>query len=152
MEKVFDFGKIDLNGCGRKVNKVEVTVELTDDGVFTASALVWNSKHTDCEIGGQCLDEIAEFIKDNEIFNKIYKYWKLYHLNDMHPGTKAQEDALHEAGIENWANEYYKVCEYLESVGLLFDNGYKFGTGWLKYDIPEDDLMDIKNLLMKGSD
>ena len=74
MEKTFDFGKIDLNGCGRKINKVEVEVELTNDGRFTASASVWNSKHTDIECGGQCLDELVQFLKSNETFMKIYNW------------------------------------------------------------------------------
>ena len=158
MEKTFDFGKIDLNGCGRKINKVEVTVELTEDDVFTAHALVWNSKHTDCEIGGQCLDELVEFLGNNETYMKIYNWWTKYHLNDMHAGTERQEEALDKAGITGWASNYEKCCEYLDSIGLLVDkeytdlnpNGYKFGTGWLKRDIPSDVIQDIRNLLVES--
>lgn len=148
MEKTFDFGKIDFYGKGRKVNKVEVSVELTEDECFRVSGEIWNSRHTDIECGGQCLDEIAQYIKGNETFDKIYKYWKLYHLNDLHAGTQKQEKALNDAGITNWANDYYKVCDYLESIGLLYDGDYKFGSGWLKYSIPEDDLNDIRSLLV----
>ena len=54
MKRTFNFGKIDYYGRGRKVNSVEVKVELSDKGVFTASANIWNSKHTDCVCGGQC--------------------------------------------------------------------------------------------------
>lgn len=148
MEKKFDFGKIDLNGCGRKINKVEVEVELTNDGVFTSSAMVWNSKHTDCEIGGQCLDELASFLKDNATYMKIYGWWKKYHLNDMHPGTEKQEEALEKGGYTGWASNYDKCCEYLKSIGLYEDNGYRFGTGWLKRDIPTNVLNEMKELLM----
>ena len=150
MRKTFDFGKIDFYGKGRKINKVEVTIELTEDECFRASAMVWNSKHTDCKIGGQCLDEIAQYIKGNATFDKIYKYWDLYHLNDMHPGTEKQEEALEKAGITNWANDYYNVCDYLKSIDLLYDDGYKFGTGWLKRSIPDDVVRDIRNLLLQS--
>ena len=149
MEKTFDFGKIDLNDCGRKINKVEVTVELTEDGVFCASALVWNSKHTDIECGGQCLDELVQFLKTNKIFMKIYDWWKKYHLNNMHPGTEKQENALTNAGYKSWANNYNDCCNYLETIGLLVDDGYEFGTGWLKRDIPNNVLKEMKELLFE---
>lgn len=146
MKRTFNFGKIDYYGRGRKINSVEVKVELSDKGVFTASANIWNSKHTDCVCGGQCLDEVAKYIKSDK-FKKIYRLWELYHLNDMHPGTEKQEEALKAAGLESWANDYYKCCDYLESINLLVDDGYKFGTGWLKRDIPVEDVAEIEKLL-----
>ena len=146
MKRTFNFGKIDYYGRGRKINSVEVKVELSDKGVFTASANIWNSKHTDCVCGGQCLDEVAKYVKSDK-FKKIYRLWKLYHLNDMHPGTEKQEEALRAAGLDSWANNYSDCCDYLESVGLLVDNGYKFGTGWLKRDIPVEDIAEIEKLL-----
>ena len=146
MRRTFNFGKIDYYGRGRKINLVEVEVELSDDGVFTASANIWNSKHTDCVCCGQCLDEVAKYIKSDK-FKKIYRLWKLYHLNDMHPGTEKQEEALLEAGLTGFAADYRKCCDYLESINLLVDNGYKFGTGWLKRDIPVEDFAEIEKLL-----
>lgn len=145
MRKRFTFGKIDFYGRGRKINSVEVDVELSDKGVFTASGTIWNSKHTDCVCGGQCLDTIAKYIK-NPTFKKIHGLWKQYHLNDMHAGTVRQEEALDAAGLTGYANNYRKCCDYLESIGLLVDDGYKFGTGWLKRDIPAEDLEEIKKL------
>ena len=38
---------------------------------------------------GQCLDKIAQYI-DDEQFKVIYRLWKLYHLNDMHPECEHQ--------------------------------------------------------------
>ena len=145
MRKRFTFGKIDFYGRGRKINSVEVDVELSDKGVFTASGTIWNSKHTDCVCGGQCLDTIAKYIK-NPTFKKIHGLWKQYHLNDMPAGTVRQEEALDAAGLTGYANNYRKCCDYLESIGLLVDDGYKFGTGWLKRDIPAEDLEEIKKL------
>ena len=146
MKKTFNFGKIDYYGRGRKINSVEVKVELSDKGVFTASANIWNSKHTDCVCGGQCLDEVAKYVKSDK-FKKIYRLWEQYHLNDMHPGTEKQEEALKVAGLNSWANNYSECCDYLESINLLVDNGYKFGTGWLKREIPVEDIAEIEKLL-----
>ena len=146
MKKTFNFGKIDYYGRGRKINSVEVRVELSDKGVFTASANIWNSKHTDCVCGGQCLDEVAKYVKSDK-FKKIYRLWEQYHLNDMHPGTEKQEEALKVAGLNSWANNYSECCDYLESINLLVDNGYKFGTGWLKREIPVEDIAEIEKLL-----
>lgn len=146
MRRKFNFGKIDFYGSGRKINLVEVEVELSDKGVFTASATIWNSKKTDCVCAGQCLDEVAKHVKSDK-FKKIYRLWKQYHLNDMHAGTVRQEEALDAAGLTNYANNYRKCCEYLESINLLVDDGYKFGTGWLKRDIPVEDVAEIEKLL-----
>ena len=146
MERKFTFGKIDYYGTGRKINAVEVEVRLSDKGVFTASGTIWNSKHTDCVCAGQCLDTIAKYVKAPQ-FKKIHRLWKQYHLNDMHAGTVAQEEALEKAGLTGWASNYRECCKYLESIGLLEDNGYKFGSSWLKRDIPVEDLVEIKKLL-----
>ena len=146
MRKRFTFGKIDFYGTGRKINAVEVDVELSDKGVFTASGTIWNSKHTDCVCGGQCLDTIAKYIK-NPTFKKIHRLWEQYHLNDMHAGTVAQEEALKQADLLGRNYDYIKCCDYLESIGLLEDNGYRYGTAWLKRDIPVEDITEIHNLL-----
>jgi hypothetical protein len=153
MKKVFDFGKIDINGTGRKINAVTVEADLKDTGKgpeFFASAYVWNGSHTDIVMGGQCLDELAKYIHTPE-FKKILRFWRLYHLNGRHAGTQAQEQALINAGITDWANEYEKACDYLKSVGLyeVENDGepYKFGHGWLYWAIPESDLNGIKELL-----
>lgn len=146
MYKLFNFGKIDFYGSGRRINPVEVEVRLSDKGVFTASATIWNSRHTDCVCAGQCLDEVSKHIT-SEPFKKIYTLWKKHHLNDMHAGTVKQEEALVAAGLTGFAADYKKCCEYLESIGLLVDDGYEFGTGWLKREIPAEDLQEIKNLL-----
>lgn len=157
MKKTFDFGKIALYG-NRKINPVTVNVELSEkDGhkVFTASGYIWNSRKTDCYYGGQCLDDIAKFVH-NPTFKEIYRLWKKYHLNDMHAGTKEQENALNEA-VEagkfpsRSASYYTEHCEYLKSIGLyeVEYNGkpYRYGTGWICYDIPIEDIRKIEQLI-----
>lgn len=192
-----------------------VTIELKDDNVFTASGTLHSP--TD-ECGGQCLDEINEYFSDNPKFQKIYRLWKLYHLNDMHPECEHQ----HNLGWQDIAKtpvvvrEYFrtyettKKCDDIKTKIIDFakqqksyiptdeevkylnldpylttydeelndpryklhktDNNtrgwlsysdtplgllgkpcpvcnYKYGTSWIKFDIPENDLNEIKELL-----
>ena len=157
MEKRFNFGKIAFYG-GRKINAVDVDVSYKEKNghkTFSASGRVWNMPHTDIHVGGQCLDELAEFVTD-EKFKKIYRLWKLYHLNDMHPCTREQENALDEAvkegKLENrYASNYDACCDYLKSIGLYEveheGKPYRYGSGWIVWDIPEDDIKIIEELM-----
>ena len=134
MNKVFEFRRND-NQYGRKVR---IEVNLTDDGVFTASCcgptLYW----------GQCLDRAQKELNiRNPVFKEIIRLWKLYHLNDMHAGDKVQEEVLKQCKD----TDYKARCKFLDERGLLIHNGHKYGTAWLKYDIPTDDLNKIKELL-----
>lgn len=153
MKKTFNFGKIDFYGNGRKTNLVTVTVELrnTDKGAeLSACGDIWNNLKTDVVCGGQCLDEIKEYIK-SPLFLEIYNFWKLYHLNGMHAGTKEQEKAIEEWKSKGNKYNYTAVCEYLKSIDLyeVEHNGelYKYGHGWLFEEIPESDLQRIKELI-----
>ena len=152
MKKTIEFGKIDYDKRERKTNAVDISIELKDEkGHETLSICgnIWNGNHTDVICCGQCLDEINIYLKNNKIFKKIYRLWKLYHLNDMHAGTKKQEEFLKSHNIENWANEYKKTCEILEKYGFLYDDGIKFGSTWHYWEIPENDLKEIKELIQE---
>ena len=110
MKRKFKFGKIDVEDKGKKLNLVEVEMEYRKDGnkkVFSASGSVWDSRHYDTIMSGQCLDEIAIYVKD-PVFLEIYRLWKLYHLNDMHPECEHQaalgwnEKVKKKVFIYNW--------------------------------------------------
>ena len=153
MKKTLNFGKIDYNGTGRKINLVTVEINLkeTKNGpAFSACANVWNSKQTDIICGGQCLDDLVPFFQDNLVYMIIFSMWKKYHLNDMRPGTPAQEKALEEAGLIEFATNYTECCEYLKKIGLYNDNGINFGETWVYWPIPENDLETIKSLFLYG--
>ena len=132
------FGKIDYYGNGRKSNEVEIEMQLKD-GVFTASGSIKNARGTDSISGGQNIDEIADMMKGNKDVQEIRDLWHKYHLNDMHAGTEKQEEALEKkfGGVN--ANKYDEQVAYLKSIDLYEDNGYRFGSGWLKREIPDDD-------------
>lgn len=121
--------------------------ELSDDGNFAA--------HGDITIrgkwvqGGQCLGapEFVAWGKRDKNIADLLEIWKVWHLNYLHAGTEKQEAWLHAHGYDNWANEYDKTCKALKRAGLLVDDGYEFGTGWLKREIPADVKARIRELL-----
>lgn len=152
ISKTFVFPKIAFNRT-RKINTPEIEMTLKEENgksVLSICGSIWNSKHTDIIAGGQCLDTMYKYLKHDKLFKEIYRLWKLYHLNGLHAGTIKQEQALDDAekaGVR--LLDYNDSCKYLESIGLLEDDGYKYGTKWLYRAIPEDDLTIIKNLLTK---
>lgn len=108
MKRTFDFGCIDFENKGKARNRVTVEMEYKEEEGkkrFSVSAMVWNARRSDCICGGQCLDTIAQYIK-NPIFSEILRLWKAYHLNDMHPECEHQ----HAAGWDKLASK--KVTLY----------------------------------------
>jgi len=184
LRKKVCFGKIDLYNTG-KCYPAEVVIELRERGgeptftiengekiptgettpiyyEFSACGTVWNTRKTDCILGGQCLDDMSKYIKTAE-FSKIYKWWKLYHLNSMNAGTPEQTKAVKEWEAQGNKYDYTAVCEMLKTKGLFeipFTgktigkeyNGelYKYGHGWVINDIPENDLEEIKTYLQEA--
>ena len=152
MKKTFTFPKVAYTSS-RKSNLPEVEVELRykdsdlSKPVLSICGSLWNSNHTDIVMGGQCLDRLAKFnsLRSNPLFKKLHRLWKNWHLNDLHAGTVKQESALKESGKQ--FESYEDRCKYLESINLLNDDGYVYGSSWLYREIPEDDLKEIISLL-----
>lgn len=137
MKKVFEFRRND----SAKGRRLRVSVTLTDDNCFSCCCEGPTIYH------GQCLDKAqTELNIKDPILTDIVRLWKLYHLNDMKAGDREQEKAVKEYR-KNHEFDYKKVCEYLDSIGLLVHDGYKYGTAWKKEEIPADDLAIIKKLL-----
>lgn len=153
MRKTFKFDKVAYTSK-RRVNLPTIEMELeyknndTSKPILSICGCLWNATHTDIVIGGQCLDELNKFssLKCNPLFKKLYRLWKLYHLNDMHAGTVKQEQALNNYCDPNRYYSYDEQCKYLESIGLLVDDGYKYGSSWLYWPIPDEDLKEIESL------
>lgn len=152
MKRTISFGKIDFNYTGRKINEVEIEIELRDTEKgpeLSISGTIWNSTKTDCQTGGQCLDSILPFFKANEKFQTIYRLWQTYHLNGMHIGTPQQEAYVKEHLIGRF--DYTKACELLKKAKLfkvdLDGKPYKYGQDWLYWPIPDEDLAIIKDLI-----
>lgn len=187
MKKTFNFGKIKCTNKSRRVNEVEITMELRNRGgedtfiidrktgtkaitgktpeyvELSICGTVWNASHTDCVMGGQCLDSIAEYrdqLSDPELFDQLRELWKKYHLNGMHAGTPEQEQAIEEWKAEGNRYEYSAVCDMLKarglyevnytgiSVGRRYENEpYKYGHGWLVQQLPGPVLLRVEHML-----
>jgi hypothetical protein len=88
------------------------------------------------------------------IFKKVFRLWSLYHMNDMRAGTVEQIQAI-EDGVKNGKlaerHTYDDACTYLKDCGLyevVHDGAsYKYGTKWIYQDIPEKDLIEIKEIM-----
>jgi hypothetical protein len=139
-------------GKGFKTIKVEIqlatqickdweTLEEKRMYVFTASASTKG-------MYGQCLNYIHNKAEQyivpeamQNVFKRIYEIWDEYHLNELQSGTKRQTAALSD-GLHR-ADHYTEACEYLDSIGLLVDNGFEYGHGWLCKEIPDEIVNEI---------
>lgn len=123
-------------------------------------SITWQT--ADC--AWQCKEDIAKRIKKygnkkhKELWKEIEYLWDNYHLNDMHPWTKRQEQWLKDNWIENWASDFDKVSSLLWKAWLQLDNQiedypelkgslwYKFGSKRLYRPIPFEDKVRIIKL------
>ena len=136
MKKKFNFGKINFEGKGA-VNLVTVEMEYKEENGkkrFSVCGNIWNARCSDIVCGGQCLDTIAEYIKD-PVFLQILRLWKLYHLNHMHPECEHQRklgwltEARKQVNIYHWYlnDEARKLKEAAKSKALeALKNGETF--------------------------
>ena len=90
---------------------------------------------------GQNSDELTdESLIPSEGFEysdilKIQSIWNRWHLNDMRVGTPKQEAFIRQWKLSN-KYEYSAACDALAEAGLLYDNGYKYGSSWLREELP----------------
>ena len=137
LKKAIDLGLADFGlWYGRRTRAI-VYMKLDDKNVLHVWADIRGVGY------GQAIDEIAKAYKGNPLAEKICYWWRKYHLNDKHAGTKRQEDLLKYCK----SHGYKEQCDFLEKHSMLFDNGYKYGSAWLKEEIPANDLQDIKDFL-----
>lgn len=75
--------------------------------------------------------------------------WKQYHLNDMQAGTPAQTQVVDRRKSEypGYPKSHYEwALEVLREEGLEVDGGYKYGSKWLRIEVPDDVLEFLNNL------
>jgi len=41
--------------------------------------------------------------------------------------------------------DYTRRCDLLHRIGLLYDNGYKYGSAWLVEPLPDDIIAEVKS-------
>lgn len=87
---------------------------------------------------GQCDKDIREQAGDIAAVAVLLDLWEEYHLNDMRPGTRPQLAAIRDFyASKPEKSDYDAIKAYLESIGLLVDRGYSYGSAWL-YDATRD--------------
>ena len=137
MKKTVDLGLADFGLWHGRRTRAIVHIELDSENVLHITADIRGVGY------GQAIDEVAKAYKGNPLAENIANWWRKYHMNDMHAGTKRQEDLLKYCK----SHDYKEQCDFLEKHSMLFDNGYKYGTAWLKEEIPTEDLEEIKVIL-----
>jgi hypothetical protein len=156
-EKTFEFTKR-VNGSDEYVGKIVVSLAECVKGqpVFWASGSIhFNKDGYEGYLTGQCLDEFLKVrnLNDKGRFMTIHDLWKRNHKNDLHAGTPRQEEALTKWMVERCLMDYRsefnhtQASNYLKSIGLYNDNGYKYGSRWLYRPISDNDMATIKELL-----
>lgn len=73
---------------------------------------------------------------------KFLDVWDRWHLNHMRAGTPKQEQHLREHPVKAVypANHYDEARKSLAAAGLDPDNGYRYGSQWLREEVPADVL------------
>ncbi len=132
MRHTIELGKVDFNHNGKRNCMAELEWELTGDGRFTMSGNIWNHLHTDIYCGGQCVDEVVDLFPHNKKAQRMLEIWKRWHLNDAQAGCEHQR-SLGWVNYNEHPSEPCPVC------------GYKYGTAWLKEEIPETIKAEIRS-------
>lgn len=72
-----------------------------------------------------------------ESIARFLDVWREWHLNDMRAGTPAQRKALKDMPPAVYPVSHYDAaCAFLAARGLNPDNGYHYGSAWLRVDVP----------------
>jgi hypothetical protein len=162
MERKYFLGMCDAYGNGQKSCKAFITWELKEDNCFSMCAEIWNPRETDILQGGQCVDSVAKYFPHNMKAQRMVKIWERWHLNDMKadcvhqresgwnkrrinpkelPNSRANRD---EKGIlASWVYEKEHPRGFLMKPCPVC--GYKYGSAWLKEEIPQKVIDEIKN-------
>ena len=106
--------------------------------------------------GGQIHDSISTTPSkwntgwDRQKLTTLLSIWKRWHLNDMRAGSPAQEEALRQANFEEG---YLEALKFLKERNLEPDTGYlvdgkpyKYGSKWLKEELPIDVVEFLEDL------
>ena len=78
---------------------------------------------------------------DRDKWLDLLDVWRRWHLNDMRAGNPAQEAYLRSNPVKGKlpSDHYNEALNVLTAAGLNPDpeTGYRYGTAWLKEDVPE---------------
>ena len=165
MKKEIKLGKIDYEGKGVcNLVTIEIEYKMEKEGpALSICGNIWDRNKSDIVAGGQIMEDLVEYFNTNLVFKKIYRLWKLYHLNDMHPECTCQrkagwkEVATQQVSVSKLGKTEEKPLGWLTEEehpkGILSKKcpacGYRYGSKWNYMAIPEIDEKIIKQLLSK---
>lgn len=112
----------------------KVNIEITERNSFKTLSITGVIFEGGEEAGwGQVREEVKDIIPD-----RLYQIWKRWNLNHMRAGTFVQEEILRQAKDKSIdVSSYKKACDYLHEFNVLVDDGYKYGSAWLKEELPQ---------------
>jgi hypothetical protein len=122
---------------------------------FSGSGTIYNHLG-EMVSGGQNIDEIAQLLPNNGFVQRFAEIHSEWHLNDLTPGTEKQMEFINKyvkLAYEKSNSElsfYEFAVKKLKEIGLLIDDGYKYGTAWLFRKIPDKIVEEIKSWKSKG--
>lgn len=97
--------------------------------------------------GGCGTEDIRRYWGDDPRIVELCDLADRWHLNDLRPGTRAQQEYLAANPIADRLDWYGSACKALELAGLLIDNGFRFGSKWLAEPMPPSVMRRIGRLV-----
>jgi hypothetical protein len=152
MEYKYVIGKCNYENKGL-VNLAEVEWKL-DGGNFSASGGIWNTSsgsRRDYVTCGQILKELLSLFPEDQLLQRIVGVWEKWHLNDLKAGSPRQEEFLSTKNAPK-GDHYEWAIQELTDAGLnpdseyLYqDSPYKYGSAWLKAELPSSVIAEIES-------
>lgn len=146
MKKTFTFD-LAKNDFGAEILIIEVCLSDTPRGPKYSVVCTASTRSGHELYGGQCMDTFSEFI-DDELFAQIMEIHSKYHCNAYRNATPKQAKWVHE-NIED-GTYIVDIQKELENVGLLVDDGHTYYDGTYYLTIPNETLIQIKEILAEG--
>jgi hypothetical protein len=144
-QRVVNPGTVDTGQSRPQRATLFVTIEWSD-GRLSITGVEGPRSNGNCSgSAGQCigaLDDVAPAPSWNQtMIGRLRKIWNRWHLNDMRAGTIDQESHLRTLTFPGYpVNHYDWASAELAKAGLNPDGGYRYGSSWLREDVPADVL------------
>ena len=132
------------------------SIKLSEDGRLSISGVEGPTPSGNCiggcgQIGMHLRNEQHEIQLapgwTRDMLARFFDVWERWHLNDMKAGTPAQMAELEKHTFKHeYGSHYDWACKLLEEAGLNPDKGYRYGTAWLREDVPEDVIAFLQSL------
>jgi len=141
-----------VKGWNDRYMKVYVTIQYTSDGRLSITGVEGPRANGNCAGGCGQIQLDPEKFRLNKgwtraMVDDLRDVWERWHLNDLNAGTPAQMDALRSPEFRALGPYTYDgAVTFLKEQGLYEvpspdgRGSYRYGTAWLKEDVPEEVL------------